>query len=601
MGRVLICILAAGALSSCAPPDEADLVEQSTQTLVETGGAYEHESWPQWAHDAQHRGMVSIAGQHLRHQLADIIYDPFVPQERAEQFGILSAHYQVPLVDGDDVFMEFKTGTYISCDPPGWMTTEPCGVNTWNTQIWNERRLRWQGGHLVQKWNFASDWKPPPVPALNLLGPSEPVFHAILANGFVYVPGAGGTLFKLAQGSGAVVARINPFGTLDSHTFEAGPPVADRYGNLYYSAIRLASSDPWNTNILGAWLIKVRPDNSTSKVSFTSLALGAPAPGALCKLEFSEAQLPWPPSPNAVPPSVPCGSQRPAINGAPGVAPDGTVYVVSRAHRADRYSYLLAVNPDLTPRWASSFRDRLNDGCGTATLPPNGTLGGCRAGAHLGVDPATNEKPAGRAVDPGTNAPVVTPDGSILFGTYTEYNYLHGKLFKFSAAGQFRGTYDFGLDITPTLYSHDGTYSIILKDNHYEYGTYCTNPEFCATDVDGPYDITQLAPDLTPEWKFTNTSTESCVRNPDGTLSCEPDPEHPHGFEWCINAVAVDKNGVVYVNSEDGNLYSIAQGGVLKQRIFLQQALGAAYTPLSIGPDGKIYTQNAGHLFVVGD
>jgi hypothetical protein len=54
-------------------------------------------------------------------------------------------------------------------------------------------------------------------------------------------------------------------------------------------------------------------------------------------------------------------------------------------------------------------------------------------------------------------------------------------------------------------------------------------------------------------------------------------------------------------NSEDGNLYAIAQGGVEKQRIFLQLALGAAYTPLSIGPDGKIYTQNAGHLFVVGN
>jgi hypothetical protein len=36
------------------------------------------------------------------------------------------------------------------------------------------------------------------------------------------------------------------------------------------------------------------------------------------------------------------------------------------------------------------------------------------------------------------------------------------------------------------------------------------------------------------------------------------------------------------------------------QRLFLQLALGAAYTPLSISSDGKIYTQNAGHLFVLG-
>ncbi|HKR62750.1 MAG TPA: hypothetical protein VJZ00_03375, partial [Thermoanaerobaculia bacterium] len=67
-----------------------------------------------------------------------------------------------------------------------------------------------------------------------------------------------------------------------------------------------------------------------------------------------------------------------------------------------------------------------------------------------------------------------------------------------------------------------------------------------------------------------------------------------------VNALAVDARGVVYVNSEDGSLYAINQGGGLRDRIFLQLALGAAYTPLSLGSDGRIYTQNAGHLFVVG-
>jgi hypothetical protein len=30
-------------------------------------------------------------------------------------------------------------------------------------------------------------------------------------------------------------------------------------------------------------------------------------------------------------------------------------------------------------------------------------------------------------------------------------------------------------------------------------------------------------------------------------------------------------------------------------------AVDAAHTPLSIGPDGKVYTQNNGQLFVVGN
>jgi flagellar basal body P-ring protein FlgI len=51
---------------------------------------------------------------------------------------------------------------------------------------------------------------------------------------------------------------------------------------------------------------------------------------------------------------------------------------------------------------------------------------------------------------------------------------------------------------------------------------------------------------------------------------------------------------------EDGNLFAIAQGGSLVEEIFQQLALGAAYTPASLGGDGKIYSQNDGHLFVVG-
>ncbi len=72
------------------------------------------------------------------------------------------------------------------------------------------------------------------------------------------------------------------------------------------------------------------------------------------------------------------------------------------------------------------------------------------------------------------------------------------------------------------------------------------------------------------------------------------------GFEWCINAPVVDSNGVVYANSEDGNIYAIGQGGNLKSNLFLDLALGAAYTPLAIGPDGRVYTENKGTLFVVG-
>ena len=176
----------------------------------------------------------------------------------------------------------------------------------------------------------------------------------------------------------------------------------------------------------------------------------------------------------------------------------------------------------------------------------------------------------------------------------------------FSANGDYLGAFGFGWDNTPAIYQHDGTYSIILKNNHYSgLGSYCNDPTVCpkdrtATNSASPEEffVTQLRPDMTIEWSFKNTNTLSCTRNADGSVSCVSD--HPHSFEWCVNAAAVDQKGVVYANSEDGHLYAINQGGTVKQAIFQQLALGAAYTPASLGGDGKVYSQNAGHLFVVG-
>jgi outer membrane protein assembly factor BamB len=69
---------------------------------------------------------------------------------------------------------------------------------------------------------------------------------------------------------------------------------------------------------------------------------------------------------------------------------------------------------------------------------------------------------------------------------------------------------------------------------------------------------------------------------------------------------AVDASGNVYATSEDGNVYVLPPGhtGIFTApagNLFLNLAIGAAYTPISIGPDGLIYTQNDGHLFVVGN
>src|SRR3974390_118566 len=134
------------------------------------------EGWPQWGQNPQHSGSIAVVGQNPSQKLASMVYDPFVAQEQAENGGELLAHYQAPLTDGQDVFMEFIGGTYNSCNPPGSYTPFPCDNDNWFNQVWSEKRLHWQGGKLVTKWSFASDWKPEPD-AGGELGGGEPGFH----------------------------------------------------------------------------------------------------------------------------------------------------------------------------------------------------------------------------------------------------------------------------------------------------------------------------------------------------------------------------------------------------------------------------------------
>jgi hypothetical protein len=558
------------------------------------------QSWPQWGRTPQHSGFLPVLGQAPNRILVNMVYDPFVPQAQAESFGNLLTHYQVPLVDDRDVFMVFKTGNFVSCDPPGSQAPYPCGADAWDQQIWNVKRLHWKDGKLVTKWIFVSDWKP--EPSARHLGGWEPVFHSALGEDFIYVPGAGGTVWKISRGKGKAKARLNPFGSIvNPNTFVAGPLTLDSNGNIYYNVLKLDGPDPWGfgffpnfTDIPGAWLVKItNADKGKGRLRYQTVSYKDLIPNApsICSSEFARNERPWPPSPDATTPTFPCGSQRPGVNVAPAIAPDGTIYSVSRAHGSERYGYIVAFTPDLALKWAASLRGHLQDGCnddaGTfpgSLLPANGTPGGCRTGANPGVDPATNEAPAGRVTDVSSSSPVLAPDGSVLYGAFTAYNGSRGHLFRFGAGGDFAATYDFGWDLTPAIYPHDGTFSIVIKDNHYVGG--------------GPFYISQLSADLALEWQFQSTNTLSCQRNPDDSLTCVSD--HPNGFEWCINAPAVDAIGNVYANSEDGNLYVIGQGGTLQGNLFTNLALGAAYTPLALGFDGRIYTQNDGHLFVIG-
>lgn len=565
--------------------------------------------WAQWGATPQHSGAIGIAAQQLNNKLADIVYDPFVSLEQNESNGDLLAHYQATLTDGNDFYMESKSGTYPSCNPPGnWTTGAACGPNAWNQLVWNVTRYTWENGQPVLIWTFASDWKPEPNGYG--LGGWEPVFHPVLANGYLYVPGAGGTIWKVDKNTGMSVLQIKPFtaGTVvPANTYVSGPLTTDATasanGSIYYSVMWLGDpsvADPWyGQDVMGAWLVKVTSVDAPTIATYASLVPTAPAgTSSICPGTFFDVSpqppFPWPPTPTSAAPMVLCGSQRPGVNVSPAIGPDGTIYTVSRAHFDPMESYIVAANPDLTSKWAKPMQAVLNDACGILLPFANNTTtpNSCTAGTLLGNDPATNYPGSAVVYDQASSTPTVLPDGSILFAALDNYNFSRGHLLKVTPDGAFQGpAYTFGWDSTPAVYSHNGSYSIVIKDNHYSTPAYCYeqgNP-VCTPAADGPYYITQLDANLFVEWQFQSTTI---------------DANHPNGYEWCVNAPVIDSNGVVYVNSEDGNVYSIAQsnnGTTPQQKIFLKIAIGAAYTPLSVGPDGKLYVQNDGHLFVVGN
>ena len=550
----------------------------SNLTFAQTSAA-----WPQWGQNPQHSGAVAVVGQALQGKLSDQIFDPFTAQEMAESRGALLMHYQVPLINGPNVFMEFKTGTYVACNPPGSGQPAPCGPNNWNTQIWTETDLQWQNGQLVPLWSFATDWKP--APNATALGGWEPLFQPVLAGQYIYVPGAGGTVYQLDQTTGTVLSQINPFGaTVDPSKFVAGGLSADAAGNIYYNAIQLNLSSPWKSDVVNSWIVKVGFDSSTTMATYKSLLPGA---ATVCLGTFGGTPFPWPPSQNAVPPNTKCGTQRSALNLAPAISADGTtLYTVSRGHLWQRYAYVVAVNTsDLSLQWSASLVGILDDGC-NVLLPLDGLPDGCSIFGTTGLDPTQNTMGPGVISDQASASPVVVPDGGILMGVNDAYDYGRGHLLKFSSTGSYLTSYNFGWDTTPAIYLHDGTYSVILKDNHYGNGSYCSDPTWCPKAQPGPYYITQLDPNLIPQWQYQNVTISR---------------QHILGREWCANAAAVDGNGVVYADNEDGFLYAIQQGGGPVQSIFLEHAISARYTPTSIGGDGTIYTENGGHFIAVGN
>src|SRR5205085_5950335 len=108
------------------------------------------QTWPQWALNPQHTESLSnTTGQPLNQNLVNLVYDFNTAGEKADPNAAdgLDIHYQVPLIDGNDVFVESKDGTYSN--------------NTYSTQRWHQNKYTWVGSNFTKVWSFDTDWFAP--------------------------------------------------------------------------------------------------------------------------------------------------------------------------------------------------------------------------------------------------------------------------------------------------------------------------------------------------------------------------------------------------------------------------------------------------------
>ncbi|MGZ8851227.1 MAG: hypothetical protein ACXW3E_12990, partial [Thermoanaerobaculia bacterium] len=72
------------------------------------------QNWPQWGQSPEHSSSSTVPGRGLERIEAEIVLDPFTDASEAEVGGALLAHYAVPIVDGNDLFVVVKTGAFTS-------------------------------------------------------------------------------------------------------------------------------------------------------------------------------------------------------------------------------------------------------------------------------------------------------------------------------------------------------------------------------------------------------------------------------------------------------------------------------------------------------
>jgi hypothetical protein len=396
-------------------------------------------------------------------------------------------------------------------------------------------------------WTQATAWRPTPASWLPAMNPS------LTPQGRVIIPLAGGRVLvrdsadatdststvRCFYGDAAYAAAPSAF---DATVFINTPLVSDRQGNVYFGFAVTGT----NLAGLAGGLARLGADGSAAWVSAAS-ATGSVA--------FTKA----------------------ATNCAPALSVDESVLYA-------------AVNQVPAPGARATGRLLALDARTLTT----------RAVAEL-IDPLSQA--AAWVNDNATSSPSVGPDGDVYVGVLESSGVTHnfrGWLLHFDATlAQRKTPGSFGWDNTASIvpramlpqYRGASDYLLVMKNNSYEgVGT-----------GDGQHLVSIVDPNASQADRFAPSVT--VMQELISVLGPTPDDSVPGGVrEWCFNSAVVDaQTQSVLMNNEDGHAYRWhLPSNTLSQRLSLNNGYLQAYTPTSVGPDGKVYTINHARLFALG-
>lgn len=479
--------------------------------------------WLGFGRDPQHTSLSATAAQSLRRVRWTAPVDLSPPDT-----DVLGVHYGSPLVTAaNTVVVPVKTGAL-----DGFMVQ---GRN---------------GATGALKWTQATDYTLPPYGWIPPFGPT------LSADGRIYIPGAGGTVYVRDAPDLPGGRQLVQLAFYGMHAFQANPaayqasvfintPItADRDGNVYFGFLVLGPT-PIH---LSSGLARISPTGAGRWIA-ASQAVADPQVGMV------------------------------AYNCAPALSTDSRIVYVGVSEGNSGYydapGYLVGLD---SATLAPVYRARLKD-------PSDGR------DAHLSPY--------------STASPTVGPDGDVYQGvmeSYFENDDDRGWLLHFSADLRVTKTPGlFGWDTTASIvpaasvpsYHGSSAYLVLVKYNHYA----------GIGNGDGVNRMAVLDPNA-PDVDRTRPRMRVVI----SVVSPTPDPFwRDYGYpdavrEWCVNSTAVDpQTRSALVNCEDGKLYRWDfTTNRLEQVVDLGPAVAEAYTPTVVGPDGTVYAINNAVLFGVG-